>query len=113
MLLRISRSNEQKHAKSCIDCQNPTSVCMLWLMGLPAPTRRPQGHHERMYPENKDQPNENQSYPQIANSCPNVQISPPQIVMQSLASTFPIAAFPRWDAWRQNLRHGLQMGTLV
>src|SRR5580658_463178 len=63
ILQRISRSEEQEYSQRRVHSEN--HLLVFRLIGLPAPAGRPPSHHQRINAQNKNQPNENQSYTQI------------------------------------------------
>jgi len=72
VLQRVPRSKEKKYSESGIDAEN--HLLVMKLIGLPAPSRRPKGHHERVNAEYENQANENQDNAEIAQPCSIVHV---------------------------------------
>src|ERR1022692_2471670 len=75
MLQRISRSNDEKYPKSCIDPQDHLFV--LGLIRIPPPSGRPPSHHEGVNTNEENQAKEYQCHAEKAQSCREIHVSPP------------------------------------
>src|SRR5271170_6974420 len=66
MLQRISRCNQKKYSERGIHSED--HLLVLGLVGLPAPARRPEGHHHRIDAEDEYQAREYQSVTKKTNA---------------------------------------------